>query len=197
MRWWDNGGAGGRKKGFTAKSIAGLEVWDAQRIAAYGDAAGSTGGKLAEACFTAAVGCKYSPGVASDAEQAALLKKLNRALIAHDSRLFREIADYLDARKKTLGNGRYASELDAWAAYFVGFCQPSGIDVRSLWTPAELIEAFHSRTLVAAWKRAPFTPTVREMHDFLCEIMAEAPDYKTTERAARRLGIAARPKKKK
>ena len=184
---------GGRKAGFNTKSIDGLGIWQIAKVASQGDAVLTSGGKIAEQLILGVVGLRIMPGAESTALYNSAGDSLLKALLSYDSKVFREIAAYLDAAMRSRpGRDGPAHRVLAEAAYFVGFCQNNVLNFRMAWTAKTLFEQSQCMTLVKAWKRKPFTPTVQEIHAYIRERIRPAPSHKTTERAALLLGIAPR-----
>lgn len=182
----------GRKKNFIAKLYSGASVWEIERAASQGDWAVTAGAKIVRRWRGAKFTRDLAPGPRTEKMVTDALETLHEALDQRNGAIFRQISDFFEGERAAQVK---PSEGLSWAAYFVGFCKGDEFNVRGLWTEQKLAKQSGSMTLVLAWRRPPFTPTVRQIHDFLCDVMAEPPDYKSAERYARLLGIRAKARR--
>lgn len=187
---------GGRKADFNRKLVEGLPLSEAVDAAIWGDVVLTEGGKLGSDYIFAAVGCRHFPGPENDAKRNAVLLRISNALIAGKSNVFRQLADYLDARRRvhSIGGGP-ADKVLVEVGNYIMFClyvppQAGGWDHHIL-----EIQEVKNPLLAAVWKKPSFTPSVKEIHVYLCQTMTNPPDYSTVERIVRVLGIKARPRR--
>jgi len=129
------------------------------------------------------------------------LLSLSDALSTGDAKTFREIADYLDARKWVEEHGPVAP-VETHAMEFIEFCRQAG---KWQWCASHVqrMDRFiacsrASKLLHAARQKSPFLPSVSELWQYLIAMSpaGNAPDRKTAERIAERLRIKPAPRKR-
>lgn len=175
----------GRTSGFKAKSLIGLGLHDQIAVSFYGDIAVSKGGALCRK-YLASLDWRIISGQKEDETWRELVQsEFTTAVVQGNSRIFREIAGFLEAKNKANANGPRAPAY-FYAARFRDFCETSKSLFSSI--PPYVVK---SRTLVEAWnKNDRFRPSVREIQNHLDEMMGpdDAPDYKTIERITEIIG---------
>ena len=185
---------GGRHAGFSPANLQQL-TWEDKVAACYfGDAATTEGGKLARRlseCTGALihyVGNRPLTELGGKALKARFDEArapLIRAVVFGKSKLLREAADFFDARDLATQKGP-AEPMHFYAAMFIEICVrfPRHLG-------AYIPDWFRDLISVSdALDRAAHSPSVREVHAFLCEVMPpdRAPDEKTAGRILKRLG---------
>jgi hypothetical protein len=179
----------GRNARLSKKRYDGAAATTALWAGVYGDAAGTEGAFFASMILNAPQGTEPKFVKPRSPEQAH--GKFEEAILAFDSKFFRDVADYLDAKKKVVKSG-VADSVFAEVALYVSACTSDEFR-RHFGQPRFAKPIGLRRHLLTALASPPHTPTVAEIYDHLCEAFADPPSYKTAERHARTLGIS--PKK--
>jgi hypothetical protein len=180
----------GRNARFAKKRVDGELASTALWAAVYGDAAATEGAYFASMILHAPKGTQPRFVKPSSAEHAAA--KFEEAVLESDSKFFREVADYIDARKKTRADGPADPVFAECAAYI---CACTDAAYRHNFSSPRWRQLFIETSragLVAALDRPTRVPTVNDLFKHVCAVFPDHPDYNTVKRHAQVLGIKKR-----
>ena len=175
----------GRQKNFTAKLIDPRNPTAFHAAALVGNVAFTEGGELARKLIES--GCQQE----DPAWSRLLNAQLAGAVVTLNVKLLQEVTEFVEMTIAMRKAGP-AAPFQAHALNFIHFCRWA----RKI--PDEVVkrEIAKSRTVLLAYRRAPFTPSVREIWSYVCDVMDpnEAPDKKTVERFCEAIGHKAAPR---
>jgi len=182
----------GRKKGFSAERLVGLDLEQMRAAASWGDVALKQGGIWARRFLDAEQKARTAPTpenlMSANNEFHTARLRLGR----RDAKFFREVADFLEGQIAYATTRTPADRTHLLAVDFVNIC--------AIWPRGDaklgtVVQRLGRKTVAEAWARPRAMPSVSQLRDFLEEVLGDdAPaDESTVRDIARRVGINRRP----